>query len=88
MIWTQERMPAEWRKGLICPIFKKGDKLQCNNYRGINLLNVTYKILSNIFLRILNVYTEERVGKYQCRFRPNRSTIDQILVMRQTREKF
>jgi hypothetical protein len=30
MIWTQERMPAEWRKGLICPIFKKGDKLQCN----------------------------------------------------------
>jgi hypothetical protein len=68
MIWDQERMPAEWKEGLICPIFKKGDKLQCNKCRGITLLNVTHRILSNIILKRWSVYTEETVGEYQCGF--------------------
>jgi hypothetical protein len=52
-IWDQERMPADWKEGLICSVFKKGDKLRCNNYRQITLLNVTYKMLSNIILKRL-----------------------------------
>jgi hypothetical protein len=35
MIWDQERMPAEWKEAPMCPVFKEGDKLHCNNYRGI-----------------------------------------------------
>jgi hypothetical protein len=64
MIWDQEIMPAEWKEGLICPVFKKGDKLQCNKCRRIILLNVTYTILSNIILKRLNVYIKEIVGEY------------------------
>jgi hypothetical protein len=43
-IWNCEQIPEEWHEGVICPIFKKGDCKECNNYRPITLLNVVYKI--------------------------------------------
>ena len=49
-IWKKEKLPEEWKKSIIMPIHKEGDKTDCNNYRGIILLPATYKILSNILL--------------------------------------
>jgi hypothetical protein len=39
------------------------------------------------YLKRLSTYTEEIIEEYQCEFRPDRSTIDQIFVMRQVMEK-
>ena len=72
---------------IIVPIHKKGDKTDCNNYRGISLLPTTYKILSNILLSRLIPYAEENIGDHQCGFRRNRSTTDHILCIRQILEK-
>jgi len=43
-IRNKEELPEEWKESIIVPIYKKGDKTDCNNYRGISLLPTTYKI--------------------------------------------
>jgi hypothetical protein len=64
----------------------KGDKTDCNNYRGIDL-STAYKILSNILLARLTPCVNEMIGNYLCGFRRNRSTTDQIFYIRQILEK-
>jgi hypothetical protein len=52
-VWYKEELPEEWKKSIIVPIHRKGNKTNCNNYRGISLLPTTYTILSNILLSVL-----------------------------------
>ena len=63
---------------LIVPIYKKGDKTDSSNYRGISLLPTTYKVLSNILLSRLTPYAEEIIEDHQYGFQHNRSTTDHI----------
>jgi len=86
-IWKKEKLPEEWKESIIVPIHKKGDKMDCNNCRGISLLPTTYKILSNILLSRLISYVKEIIGNHQCGFRRNRSTIDHIFCICQILEK-
>jgi hypothetical protein len=85
--WNKEESPQQWKESIIIPIYKKGDKTDCNNYRGISLLSTAYKILSNIVLARLFLYVNEVIGDHQCGFRRNRSTTDQIFYIRQILEK-
>jgi len=87
-IWRDEKMSDDWKLGLIVHLFKKGDKIKCLNYRGITPLNVAYKILSSIILERLKEYWEDKLGEYQCGFRPQRRTTDQIHVVRQILKNF
>ena len=86
-VWNKEELPEEWKESIIVPICKKGDKTDCNNYRGISILPATYKILSNILFSRLIPYTEEVIGDPQCGFRRKRSTTDRIFCIRQILEK-
>jgi hypothetical protein len=44
--WTGETLSRSWTEGVLCsPVYKKGDKLNCKNYRGICLLNVSLQSL-------------------------------------------
>ena len=85
--FNKEKLPGEWKESIIVPIYKKGDKTDCNNYRDISLLQTTYKVLSNILLSRLIPYAEEVMGDHQCEFRRNRSTTDHIFSIRQILEK-
>ena len=82
-IWDQERMLEEWEIGTICPVFKKGDRRECSNYRGINLLNITYKMFTCLIYNMLVKYSGLTLDEYQAVFRPSRSETDHIQVVGQ-----
>ena len=63
-VWQEEKMPENWNEAIIIPIYKKGDKTECNNYRGISLLNSVYKIFYKVLLNRLIPYAEECLGEY------------------------
>ena len=86
-IWESEMMPEEWELGIICPVYKKGDKLECSNYRGINLLNTAYKVFAYVLRQRLQPFSEATTGEYQSGFRNDRSTMDQLFSIRQVMEK-
>ena len=43
------RMPEEWRKSILVPIYKgKGDPQECKNHRGIKLLPHVLKLWERV----------------------------------------
>jgi len=87
LIWSKEQLPVEWLQGIICPIYKKGERTICSNYRPITLLNIAYKIFTIILNNRLSKIVESKLSDVQSGFRPNRSTLDNVFVVRQTFKK-
>jgi hypothetical protein len=48
-IWIKEELPEEWKESVIVPIYKKGDKRDCSNYRGISLCQLHIKVYPTFF---------------------------------------
>jgi len=67
-VWRQEVMPREWTMMISCPIHKKNDKKDCQNYRGISPSSVIYKVFAKILAKRFSPYTEQIIGDYQCGF--------------------
>lgn len=80
-------MPEEWGRAIICPIYKKKDKAECANYRGISLLSHASKVYERILERRLRNIVEGVLGECQCGFRPNRSVTDLIFTVKMIKEK-
>ena len=55
--------------------------------RPVTLLNVAYKIFAIILNQRLEDIAETELGDYQSGFRPNRSSVDNIFMIRQIIEK-
>ena len=45
--WKFGKTPRDWQTGVIVPIFKKGDRKQCTNYREKSLLSLPGKYTPN-----------------------------------------
>ena len=81
-------MPQQWKYVIIRVLYKKKDRTECRNYRGISLIAHAGKILLKIIARRLGEYYE-RVGippEEQSGFRPNRSTTNMMFMIRRLQE--
>ncbi|KAK3541754.1 hypothetical protein QTP86_002760 [Hemibagrus guttatus] len=86
-VLESERMPEEWRRSVLVPIFKnKGDVQSCSNYRGIKLMSHTMKVWERVVearLRKVVEFCEQQYG-----FMPRKSTTDAIFALRILMEKY
>ena len=56
--WKCGKTPREWREAIIVPIYKKGSRDECGNYRGISLLSVVRKIYARVVCDRLRLLTD------------------------------
>ncbi|KAK3548246.1 hypothetical protein QTP70_005811 [Hemibagrus guttatus] len=86
-VLESERMPEEWRRSVLVPIFKnKGDVQSCSNYRGIKLMSHTMKLWERVVEARLRKVVE--ICEQQYGFMPTKSTTDAIFVLRILMEKY
>jgi hypothetical protein len=86
IIFRSNKMPDEWRKSILVPIFEnKGDIQSCTNYRGIKLMSHTMKFWERVIEHRLRKLTT--VFKNQFGFMPGRSTMEAIFLIRQLMER-
>lgn len=85
--WRNCKIPEAWTTAEIISLFKKGDRNNCENYRGISLLNSIYKVYAKIINKRLKVISENLLSEEQCGFRTGRSTSDNVFILQQLFEK-
>ncbi|MBN3291136.1 RTXE polymerase, partial [Polypterus senegalus] len=87
-ILESERMPEEWRRSILVPIFKnKGNVQDCSNYRGIKLMSHSMKLWERVVearIRSEMMISEQQ----QYGFMPKKSTTDAMFAQRMLMEKF
>ena len=87
LIFRANKMPEEWRRSILVPIFKnKGDVQSCTNYRGIKLMSHTMKLWERVIEHRLRRMTS--VTKNQFGFMPGRSTMEAIFLVRQLMKRY
>ena len=82
------KTPRDWQTGVIISIFKKGDREQCTNYRGISLLSLPVKVYAKCLESKCREIVESKLEDGQCGFRPRCTTTNQIFTLKQIFEYY
>ena len=48
--WKFGKTPRDWQIGVIIPIFKRRDRKQCTNYRGISINNALLSVCQEKYM--------------------------------------
>ena len=83
--WKYGMIPSEWRRSVVVPIPKKRRSGVCktDEFRGISLVPVAYKVMCSVIQGRLRHVVEERnlVAEEQGGFRKGRGCRDQLLTL-------
>ena len=67
------KFPSQWKRSTMFPVFKKGDKCNIVNYRGITSLGVESKVFESLIYEKLFASCKQYISPYQHGFFPGRS---------------
>ena len=83
-LWRGDGVPQQWKDATIKVLHRKKDRTECGNYRGILLVAHAGKVLLKVIAGGLSLYCEREniLLEEQCGFKPQRSTVDMIFVVR------
>ena len=82
--WQEGAVPHDTRDLKSITLYKnKGERNDCNNYRGISLLSIVGKVFTQVILIRLQKLAEPIYPESQCGFRAARSPIDMVFCLRQ-----
>ena len=86
--WKEGEVPEDWQKSVIVPLWKnKGNKRECETYRGISLLSHTGKIYAKIIEQRARYIVEPQLSPSQFGFRRGVSCTDALFTLRQMSER-
>ena len=77
-IWKTQQWPQDWKKSVFIPIPKKGNAVECSNYRTIALISHTSTVMLKILQARLQQYMNHELPDVQTGLRKGRGTRDQI----------
>ena len=88
-IFSNHLYPSNWAVNFLKPIFKKGETDDTDNYRGLAIGSALAKLFSQILLRRLTKYVDEKklLSPNQGGFLKGRSTSDHIFLLQTIIEK-
>ena len=86
--WDAQETPTDWQRAIIVPIWKnKGDKRDCETYRGISLLSHVGKMYAKVLESRARPLLELQLSNRQFGFRKGKSCTDAIFTLRQICEQ-
>lgn len=89
-ILNKQSFPKQWSKGVIIPIYKKGDAREPTNYRGITLVSCFGKLFTAIINERLAAWVSKNdiISDAQFGFKSDYSTVDAIFILESLISKY
>ena len=72
--------PTIWKKAVVLPLFKKGDRHEVSNYRPVSLISCVGKVFERVVYKYMYNFIMEhnRIYQNQSGLLPNHSTVYQL----------
>ncbi|XP_030765674.1 uncharacterized protein LOC115889741 [Sitophilus oryzae] len=87
MCVDRNKIPNEWKLAYITSIYKKGNRKDPNNYRGLSVNCTFSRLFTKIIRNKLEISTYNKISQEQSGFTAGRSCIDNLFTIQQLREK-